>query len=207
MLVYAEWLEAFMNRLVQTVLIRSAIPTLALGVVLMLVGPTAALAQRGSGGGRGRPLAAVIPAARFQAVVAAMLPRLMRAAATRAVDGLLLPRPMRAAGITAADAHTLVEEAVTTLAAFMPAEAIITAGASGLVLTMATGSAFLSVGVTIRVQVAVIMTDGAIGSLLRAIRICPPVTNRVTTGDLGLVRTRERPSCSRFLFFGSSLRI
>jgi hypothetical protein len=42
----------FMNRLVQTVLIRSAIPTLALGVVLMLVGPTAALAQRGNGGGR-----------------------------------------------------------------------------------------------------------------------------------------------------------
>ena len=106
-----------------------------------------------------------------------MLPHLMRAAATRAVDVSTLPRPMRAAGIMAADEHTLVEEAVTMLAAFMPAEAIITVEASGLVLTMATGSAFLSVGVTPRVQVAVIMTDGAIGSLLRAIRMCPQVTS------------------------------
>ena len=137
-----------------------------------------------------------------------MRPHLMRAAATRAVDVSTLPRPMRAAGIMAADEHTLVEEAVTMLAAFMPAEAIITVEASGLVLTMATGSAFLSVGVTPRVQVAVIMTDGAIGSLLRAIRICPPVTNWVAG------RRPSAGTCARaakaaraFLFFGSSLGI
>jgi len=47
-----EVLEAVMNRTVQTVSFKSAMPALALGVVLMLLGPTAALAQRG-GGGRG----------------------------------------------------------------------------------------------------------------------------------------------------------
>ena len=38
-----------MNRKVQTVSFKSAMPGLALGAVLMLLGPTAALAQRGSG--------------------------------------------------------------------------------------------------------------------------------------------------------------
>ncbi len=47
-----EVLEAVMNRTVQTVSFKSAMPALALGAVLMLFGPTAALAQRG-GGGRG----------------------------------------------------------------------------------------------------------------------------------------------------------
>ena len=39
-----------MNRTVQTVSFRSAMPALALGALLMLLGPTAALAQRGGGG-------------------------------------------------------------------------------------------------------------------------------------------------------------
>ena len=41
-----------MNRTVQTVSFKSAMPALALGAVLMLLGPTTALAQR-SGGGHG----------------------------------------------------------------------------------------------------------------------------------------------------------
>jgi hypothetical protein len=41
-----------MNRTVQTVLFKSAMPAFALGAALMLLAPTAALAQR-SGGGRG----------------------------------------------------------------------------------------------------------------------------------------------------------
>jgi hypothetical protein len=47
-----EVLEVIMNRTVQTVSFKSALPALAVGAVLMLLGPTAALAQR-SGGGRG----------------------------------------------------------------------------------------------------------------------------------------------------------
>src|ERR1035441_217218 len=39
-----------MKRTVQTVSFKSAMPALALGAVLMLLGPTAALAQRGGGG-------------------------------------------------------------------------------------------------------------------------------------------------------------
>src|ERR1019366_3784095 len=39
-----------MNRTVQTVSLKSALPAFALGAVLMLLGPTAALAQRGGGG-------------------------------------------------------------------------------------------------------------------------------------------------------------
>jgi len=42
-----------MNRTVQTVSFKSAMPALALGAVLMLLGPTAALAQRGGGGRAG----------------------------------------------------------------------------------------------------------------------------------------------------------
>ena len=38
-----------MNRTVQTVSFKSAMPALALGAVLMLLGPAAAFAQRGSG--------------------------------------------------------------------------------------------------------------------------------------------------------------
>src|SRR6478672_1354884 len=41
-----------MNRAVQTMSFKSALPALALGAVLILLGPTAALAQRG-GAGRG----------------------------------------------------------------------------------------------------------------------------------------------------------
>jgi uncharacterized membrane protein YgcG len=39
-----------MNRTVQTVSFKSAMPALALGAVLMLLGPPVALAQRGGGG-------------------------------------------------------------------------------------------------------------------------------------------------------------
>jgi hypothetical protein len=42
-----------MNRTVQTVSFKSAMPALALGAVLMLLGPTAALAQRGGGRSEG----------------------------------------------------------------------------------------------------------------------------------------------------------
>jgi hypothetical protein len=49
-----EVLEVLMNRKVQKVSFKSAMPALTLGAVLMLLGPTAALAQRGGaqrGGG------------------------------------------------------------------------------------------------------------------------------------------------------------
>jgi hypothetical protein len=89
-----------MNRTVQTVSFKSAMPALALGAVLMLLGPTAALAQRG-GGGRGGHSGGVIPAVRSRAAVdAAILPRRTRAAAIPAV-GAAMPPPTRAAAIPA----------------------------------------------------------------------------------------------------------
>ena len=97
--------------------------------------------------------------------------------------GAPMPPPTRAAvipvGAATTAADTTAEEAVTTLAGFTPAEAITTVDASGLVLTLASGSASPSAGATIRVPVVATMTDTAIGSRLRAIRTSTRVTDRI----------------------------
>ena len=79
-----------MNRTVQTGLFKSVMPALALGAVLMVLDPTAALAQHG-GGERGGHSGGSFSAVRSQAGVdVALLLRPTRAVAIRAV-GIAMP--------------------------------------------------------------------------------------------------------------------
>ena len=130
-------------------------------------------------------LAPPIRAAILPAVDAAIPPPPIRAGTMVAVDATISRGPIRAAVITVGteaitpDADTPAEEA-TTLAVSTRDEVITTADASGLVRTLALGSASPSAGATIRMRAAVTTTDGAIGSRLRAMWTTPTVTVTAT---------------------------
>src|SRR5660397_202807 len=106
------------------------------------------------------------------------MPLPTRAVAIPAADATM-SRPTRAAAIPAG-AATTAAGALTTLAGSTPAEAITTVDASGLVLTLASGSASHSAGATLRVPDVATMTDTATGSQLRAIRPSPRSNHRMS---------------------------
>lgn len=194
-----EVLEAVMNRTVQTVSFKSAMPALALGAVLMLFGPTAALAQRG-GGGRGGHSGGAVSGRSFSGGGGRSYSARRRRAVVIPAARAAMPLPTRAAAIPAGAATTAGDTpaAVTTAAApttragSTPAEATTGVEASGLVRISASGSASHSAGATTRVPVAATMTDMATGSPLHAIRTRIWVTERVAVGGFHGERGRHR---------------
>ena len=115
---------------------------------------------------------------RFQAAEdEAIRDRLIQVAAIPVVGGAALPHH-RVGDITAVEVVFTADEGIT-LAASMLGGATITADASGLVLTMATVSAFPSVGATIRTLAAVTTMATAIGSPRPAIRPITTATDRI----------------------------
>ena len=170
--------------------------------------------------------------ARFRAVVAGATPRLRIPAATfpAAVDEAIpeaeeatLPHPAitpaAVAPIPVADATiqlrltrdaatpavitiTTAAEVTTGPAASTPDVVTITAGASGLVPTMASGSAFHSAMATTLTMAAVTTMDGVTGSLLPATWIL--TTAPLTATDSARLqpnRKRAGESCSRVFPF------
>ena len=210
-----------MNR---TVSIKSAMPALALGAVLMLFGPTAAMAQRGGGGhggssrggysgrsfsgGGGHSYAGPSYSGRSPSYSGGGRSYSGPAYSGRSYSGgarTPMPLPTRVVATMAGAATTGADMpgAVSIPDGSTPGEAITTVAASGRVLTSASGSASHSDMATTRVTVAATMMGMAIGCRLRAIRAFTRATDRIADCNSTVPSARERlrncpRACSAF---------
>ena len=181
-----------MNRKVQTATFKSVMPALALGAVLMLLGPTAALAQRGggahgghsgasssgrsfSGGGGHSYSARPIRAVAILAVCAAIRPA-TGAAAIPVVCAAM--RPLTRA-VATGGGYSRWSRRLLPWPVLRRTRLLLRWTLPGSSSTLASGSASRSAGATIRVPAAAITTDTVTGNQPLAIRTSIPATDRI----------------------------